>query len=57
MVLDVGFGGLMVFFLKWWYKLVWWLDIEKIFEKYVGCFKYDIGLIKKIMVDIIVVFS
>ncbi|XP_024371736.1 uncharacterized protein [Physcomitrium patens] len=50
-VLDVGFGGPTAPPSKRWHKPARWSDIEKILEKYAGCFKYDTGSTKKIMVD------
>jgi len=50
-VLDVGFGGPTAPPSKRWHKPAQWSDIEKILEKYAGCFEYNTGSTKKIMVD------
>lgn len=50
-VLDVGFGGPTAPPSKRWHKPAQWSDIEMILEKYAGCFQYDTGPTKKIMVD------
>lgn len=50
-VLDVGFGGPTAPPEKRWHKPAQWSDIEKILEKYAGCFEYSMGSTKKIMVD------
>jgi predicted kinase len=50
-VLDVGFGGPTAPPSKRWHKPAQWSDIEKILEKYEGCFEYPTGDTKKIMVD------
>jgi predicted kinase len=50
-VLDVGFGGPTAPPSKRWHKPAQWSDIEKILEKYAGCFEYNTGSTKKMMVD------
>ena len=50
-VLDVGLGGPTAPPSKRWHKPAQWSDIEKILEKYVGCFEYNTGSTKKMMID------
>lgn len=50
-VLDVGLGGPTAPPSKRWHKPAQWSDIEKILVAYAGCFQYNTGDTKKMMVD------
>lgn len=50
-VLDVGLGGPTAPPSKRWHKPAQWSDIQKILAAYAGCFEYNTGDTKKIMVD------